>query len=107
MILSEDEPQADLAKSLWNELWTRLEWWAGGRTYFSEEFVPNTHRCSLTKLAGLLYDIGKPQTKVVDDTGRLRFFSNAYAGATITAGMQHRLNFLCLRSDLMRRFFDA
>jgi len=107
MILSEDEPQADLAKSLWNELWTRLEWWAGGRTYFSEEFVPNTHRCSLTKLAGLLHDIGKPQTKAVDDTGRMRFFGHANAGAQIAAGLMHRLRFSSRETALVRGMIDA
>src|SRR6266542_1529912 len=54
MMLGEDEPEGEPAKSLWNELWTRIEWWAGRRTYFSAEFVPNTHRCSLMKLAGLM-----------------------------------------------------
>jgi poly(A) polymerase len=107
MILGEDEPEAEPAKSLWNALWTRLEWWAGGRAYFSAEFVPNTHRCSLMKLAGLLHDIGKPQTKSFDDTGRMRFFGHANEGAQIAARLMQCLRFSSRETALVRGMIDA
>jgi len=107
MMLGEDEPEGEPAKSLWNELWTRIEWWAGRRTYFSAEFVPNTHRCSLMKLAGLLHDIGKPQTKSFDNTGRMRFFGHADAGAQIATGLMQRLRFSSRETGLVRGMIDA
>ena len=107
MLLGDDEPDVESAKSLWNELWGRLEWWGDRRSYFAEEFVPNTHRCSLTKLAGLLHDIGKPQTKTFDGTGRMRFPGHAGVGAEIGAGAMQRLRFSSREIDLVREMIDA
>jgi poly(A) polymerase len=107
MMLGEDEPEAEPAKSLWNELWGRLEWWEDGRAYFTEQFVPNTHRCSLTKLAGLLHDIGKPQTKALDATGRVRFLGHAETGAEIAARLMQRLRFSSREVALVQSMVDA
>jgi poly(A) polymerase len=107
MMLGENEPEEEPARSLWNELWTPLEWWAGGRTYFTAEFVPNTYRCSLMKLAGLLHDIGKPQTKSFDNTGRMRFFGHANAGAHIATRLTQCLRFSSRETALVRGMIDA
>jgi len=107
MLLDEEAPDAEPAKSLWNELWTRLDWWSDGRAYFSREYVPNTQRCSLIKLAGFLHDIGKPQTKSFDDTGRMRFLGHADAGAEIAVRLMQRLRFSSRETELVRAMVDA
>lgn len=50
-------------------------------------------RRSLLKLAALLHDIAKPQTRTVEDGGRVRFLGHAQEGAEIAAGILERLRF--------------
>ena len=52
----------------------------------------STHRL-LLKLAALLHDIAKPQTKTIDDQGKARFFGHAIEGAKIAADILERLRF--------------
>src|SRR6266545_762682 len=84
-----------------------LDMWSDGRAYFSREYVPNTQRCSLIKLAGFLHDIGKPQTKSFDDTGRMRFLGHADAGAEIAVRLMQRLRFSSRETELVRAMVDA
>jgi len=107
MMLGDGEPEEEPAKSLWNELWGRLEWWQEGRTYFATEFVPNTLRCSLTKLAGLMHDIAKPQTKSLDDKGHIRFLGHADVGAQIASQVMQRLRFSARETALVSAMIDA
>jgi len=106
MMLCEDEPETEPARSLWNELWGRLDWWEGRQQYFVTEFVPNTHRCSLTKLAGLLHDIGKPETKSFDN-GRIRFRGHADAGPEIATRVMQRLRFSARETALVSGIIEA
>ncbi len=48
---------------------------------------------SLLKLAALLHDIAKPQTKATDDNGRTRFLGHAQQGAEVAAAVMERLRF--------------
>jgi poly(A) polymerase len=50
-------------------------------------------RRSLLKLAALLHDVSKPQTKVVTEEGRTRFLGHAKEGAAVAAGVLERLRF--------------
>ncbi len=50
-------------------------------------------RRSLLKLAALLHDIAKPQTRTVEAGGRVRFLGHAQEGAEIAAGILERLRF--------------
>ena len=93
MMLSEDEPGSEPELSLWRELWGQLEWWEGGRDYFVEQIVPNTHRCALLKLVAFLHDVGKPETKTFEESGRMRFFGHANLGADIAVRALKRLRF--------------
>ncbi|MDD4860413.1 MAG: HD domain-containing protein, partial [Dehalococcoidales bacterium] len=61
--------------------------------YFNEEVSSGSTRGSLVKLAALLHDIAKPQTKSLDADGRARFLGHPDAGATIVASILGRLRF--------------
>jgi poly(A) polymerase len=106
-MLGDDEPESEPTASLWRELWGQLEWWADAREYFTREFVPNTHRCSLLKVAGFLHDIGKPRTKTFEASGRMRFPQHAAAGAEIAAKAMRRLRFSSREVKLVATMVDA
>jgi poly(A) polymerase len=107
MIFDEEEPIVEPATSLYRELWSRLEWWSQAREYFGGEYVANTHRCSLVKLAGLLHDAGKPETKSFEAGGRMRFLGHAEVGADIAARVMQRLRFSSRETGLVRSMIDA
>jgi len=50
-------------------------------------------RGSLLKLAALLHDIAKPQTKAFDTDGRMRFLGHAKEGAAIAVNIMERIRF--------------
>lgn len=60
---------------------------------FSEEIVFGRTRKALIKLAALLHDVAKPQTKRFDEKGRMRFLGHAEQGAVITESILERLRF--------------
>ena len=51
------------------------------RAYLAEEMSEGRSRASLLKLAALLHDVAKPQTRTVEADGRVRFFGHADLGA--------------------------
>lgn len=59
--------------------------------YFDEEISDHQSRGSLLKIAALLHDIAKPQTKSVQPDGRTRFFGHADEGADIATDILGRL----------------
>ncbi|MBE9505248.1 MAG: HD domain-containing protein, partial [Chloroflexi bacterium] len=52
-----------------------------------------TSRGTLAKLACLLHDVAKPQTKTLDESGRARFLGHAREGAIMTRSILERLRF--------------
>lgn len=70
-----------------------VPWPAVVRQHFAAEVSRGSTRRSLLKLAGLLHDIAKPQTKAVETDGKMRFLGHAPDGATVVAGMLERLRF--------------
>jgi len=79
---------------LHEELWAAFEWCAPRlRRYLQEAITEGRTRASLLRLAALLHDIGKPHTRTVDETGRIRFYGHAGAGAAIAARIMRRLRF--------------
>ena len=58
---------------------------------FAQELSDGHTRRTLMKLAALLHDISKPQTKTIDDTGRTRFFGHHTLGSSTSAGILERL----------------
>jgi poly(A) polymerase len=60
----------------------------------------STHRL-LLKLAALLHDIAKPQTKTIDEQGRTRFFGHAREGARAATDILERLRFSTRETNLV------
>ena len=58
-------------------------WTAETEQYFSQQVSDGHTRRTLLKLAALLHDIAKPQTKNTDETGRTRFLGHSELGATM------------------------
>jgi len=61
--------------------------------HFDQEVSHGSTRGLLLKLAALLHDIAKPQTKAIDTNGRMRFLGHAKEGAAMTANILERLRF--------------
>jgi poly(A) polymerase len=60
-------------------------------SYFRDEIGYGSSRLTLLKIAGLLHDIAKPQTRAVDETGRTRFLGHPVLGAEIAGAVLERL----------------
>ena len=61
--------------------------------HFSREVSHGSTRRVLLKLAALLHDVAKPQTKAVAEDGRVRFLGHGKLGAAVAAGILERLRF--------------
>ncbi len=61
--------------------------------HFDLEVSYGSTRRLLLKLAALLHDIAKPQTRATDAEGRIRFLGHAKEGATIAVNILERLRF--------------
>ncbi len=68
-------------------------WSAELAQHFDLEVSSGSTRRLLLKLAALLHDVAKPQTKAIDTQGRMRFLGHADDGAAITAAILERLRF--------------
>ena len=62
-------------------IYSLAPWNAEVEAYFAEEVGDGFSRRTVLKLAGLLHDIAKPQTKAPDKTGRIRFLGHSELGA--------------------------
>jgi len=69
-----------------------VPWSARLQEHFNEETGHGSTRRSLLKLAALLHDIAKPQTKTIDE-GRARFLGHPEQGAAEAATIMERLRF--------------
>jgi poly(A) polymerase len=61
--------------------------------HFEAGVSSGSTRASLLKLAGLLHDVAKPETKAITEDGRVRFLGHADIGAPVAAGILTRLRF--------------
>lgn len=61
--------------------------------HFHREISRGSTGQTLLKLAALLHDIAKPQTKTVDGEGRARFLGHSQEGAAMSAAVLERLRF--------------
>ncbi len=73
---------------MWDEVWDIFGWRESQlRAYFAEELSEGRSRATLLRLAGLLHDVAKPQTRALQPDGRIRFFGHADEGAKIAAAI--------------------
>jgi len=92
-LLGSEEPADGRWARLWRELWEKMEEFPAVREHFQEEVSQGHTRAALLKLAALLHDIAKPETRTIDENGRMRFFGHAQAGALRAAAVARRLRF--------------
>lgn len=69
--------------------------------YFELKVSSGSNRRLLLKLAALLHDIAKPQTKIVNAQGRTRFFGHPKQGAPIATAILERIRFSTREIKLM------
>ncbi len=66
-----------------NAIYTMAPWTAKEDAYFAEVIGDGHTRRTVLKLAALLHDIAKPQTRAADADGRIRFLGHSEEGAEI------------------------
>lgn len=106
-LLLPEAPADEPWRSLWREVWEPLAWWQEGKAYFQAEVVPGRPRLAVLKLAALLHDIAKPETKTWDETGRMRFFGHADVGAEKAVRILRRLRLSGREVELVRTMVKA
>ncbi len=83
----------DPAGRLSDPIVSALPWSDDVTSYFNAEVAGGLHRATLTRLACLLHDIAKPETKTVDEEGRTRFLGHPEQGADSARALMERLHF--------------
>jgi len=78
-----------------------VPWSAELEQHFNSKVSSGSTRRLLLKLAALLHDIAKPQTKTIDEQGRTRFYGHAREGAKIAAAILERLRFSAKEAKLV------
>jgi len=71
--------------------------------HFEEEVSSGHKRKTLLKLAALLHDVAKPETKSIDEKGKMRFLGHAGEGAAIVSDIMGRLRFSAREQAMMGR----
>jgi len=75
------------------KLSTDIPWDSTLEEHFAEEVSVGRNRLVLLKLAALLHDIGKPETKTIEPSGRMRFIGHPKLGAEKAIAIMERLRF--------------
>ena len=75
------------------EVLAATPWSAVLAQHFDQKVSSGSTRRLMLKLAALLHDIAKPQTRAVDAGGRVRFLGHAKEGAAIAVDILERLRF--------------
>ncbi|MEK7282139.1 MAG: HD domain-containing protein [Chloroflexota bacterium] len=81
-----------LQEGSWGEAVSLAPWSPQLAEYFHED-VSSFPRKALVKLAALLHDVAKPQTRTVEESGKMRFLGHAQEGAATARGIMERLRF--------------
>jgi poly(A) polymerase len=74
--------------------------------HFDEVVGGGHQRKTLLKLAALLHDIAKPQTKIFEEDGRMRFFGHSQEGAVVTRGIMERLRFSSSECEIVSKVIE-
>jgi len=75
------------------EVLAAVPWSTALAQHFNQVISSGSTRGLLLKLAALLHDVAKPQTKSIDAVGRVRFLGHDREGAAIASGILERLRF--------------
>ncbi|MFH0768519.1 MAG: HD domain-containing protein [Chloroflexota bacterium] len=75
------------------EVLSSVPWSPALVQHFDQEVSSGSTRRLLLKLAAFLHDVAKPQTKAIDNDGRIRFLGHATEGATIAVNIMEILRF--------------
>ena len=84
-------------------LYSLAPWTEEQASYFAQEVSDGHSRRTLLKLAALLHDIAKPQTKKPDVTGRIRFLGHSELGADMARQRLNQLRFSSRGVSLVAR----
>jgi poly(A) polymerase len=76
-----------------DELIALVPWSPDIARHFTQEVSGGRTRRALLKLAALLHDIGKPATKTIEQSGRMRFLGHAKEGSGMAVQIMERLRF--------------
>jgi len=76
-----------------DEVKAAIPWSETLAEHFDREVSNGSTRKVLLKLAALLHDINKPQTRAKDETGRIRFLGHSKEGAATVVNILERLRF--------------
>ena len=74
--------------------------------HFSREASDGHTRATLLKLAALLHDVSKPETKTVEPSGRARFLGHPTLGAEKTVGIARRLRISGRGVEMLRTLVE-
>jgi poly(A) polymerase len=74
---------------------------------FEEETSLGFTRAGLVKLAVLLHDIAKPQTKTLMPDGRAHFFGHPTQGAEVAGGIMQRLRFSNREIKMVQKMIES
>jgi poly(A) polymerase len=74
---------------------------------FDEEISPGLTRAGLAKLAILLHDIAKPQTKTLMPDGRAHFFGHPTQGAQVAGDIMQRLRFSNREIKMVQKMIES
>lgn len=69
--------------------------------YFGSDAGDGHTRATMLKLAALLHDIAKPQTKMIDSTGRTRFLGHQTQGASMADAILERMRMSNRAKDMV------
>jgi poly(A) polymerase len=92
-----EEPCVARFRSLWEDLPDA----AALRARYNATVAEGRTYRALLKLAGLLHDVAKPQTRAVQPNGRVRFFGHAELGAEIATAVLERLRYTTRETRLV------
>ena len=74
-----------------NPFLTCIPYFEGFKSHFFTQFSDGYNRSVMLKLACLLHDIAKPQTKTVESSGKVRFLKHQIVGEEISSQILDRL----------------
>jgi len=79
----------------------------GMHQHFEEEVASGATRSVLGKIAALLHDIAKPQTKSVEASGRARFLGHTKEGAVMAGHILQRLRFSTKAAKIVQSMVES